>query len=45
MNIPTFFRFLNSKIEKYDKLANNPFLSPKPFIIIWIEEVENNDKK
>ena len=45
MNIPTFFRFLNRKIEKYDKLASNPFLSPKPVIIIWIEEVESTNKK
>lgn len=40
MNIPTFFRFLNKKIEQYDKMATNPFIEPCPFIIIWVEEKE-----
>ena len=38
MNIPAFFRFLNRKIEKYDKTAVNPFLDSGSFIIIWVED-------
>ena len=38
MNIPTFFRFLNKKIEKYNKMATNPFTMPQPIVLIWVEE-------
>ena len=38
MNIPTFFRFLNMKIEKYHKMATNPFLEPQPIVLIWVED-------
>ena len=43
MNISSFFKILNRKIEKYDKLASNPFETPHPMIIIWIEEAEFDD--
>ena len=45
MNIPAFFRFLNRKIEKYNKMATNPFLAPQPIVIIWVEENNSEDKK
>ena len=38
MNIPTFFRFLNKKIEKYNKIATNPFTVPQPIVLIWVED-------
>lgn len=38
MNIPSFFRFLNRKIEKYDKMASNPFEIPQKIVLIWIED-------
>ncbi len=41
MKIPTFFRFLNKKIEKYDRLATNPFITPKPVTLIWVSEEDN----
>ena len=43
MNIPNFFKFLNKKIEKYDKMATNPFLEPQPIVIIWIEKDTQED--
>ena len=45
MNIPAFFRFLNMKIEKYDRVATNPFVEAKSFIIIWIEEAAVESEK
>ena len=45
MNIPTFFRYLNIKIEKYHKMATNPFLENHPLIIIWVEENNTEYKK
>ena len=38
MKATTFFKILNRKIEKYDKIASNPFITPKPIILIWVEE-------
>lgn len=43
MNIPTFFRFLNKKIEQYDRLALNPFIQSQPIVLIWVEEEDNNE--
>lgn len=40
MKVTTFFKILNRKIEKYDKIASNPFLNPQPIILIWVEDVE-----
>ncbi len=42
MKIPTFFRFLNNKIEKYNKLASNPFTTPQQITIIWVEDSEED---
>ena len=44
MKVSTFFKILNKKIEKYEKLTNNPFEKPKQFILIWVEEVEEKSK-
>ena len=38
MRLSTFFKILNRKIEKYDKMTSNPFLEPHPIILIWVEE-------
>ena len=40
MNIPAFFKILNKKIEKYDKIASNPFLKPQSIVLIWVENIE-----
>ena len=45
MNISTFFKILNRKIEKYDKMAVNPFTEAQPIILIWIEDVNTNNEK
>ena len=42
MKVSTFFKILNKKIEKYDKMATNPFTQPQPIVIIWVED---NDSK
>ena len=47
MGINSFFKILNRKINKYDKLATNPFTDSGRMIIVWVEETktnENNDK-
>ena len=44
MKISSFFKILNRKINKYDKIAENPFCRDKKMIIIWVEdsdEIEN----
>ena len=38
MKVSTFFKILNKKIEKYDKIANNPFTIPQPIVLIWVED-------
>lgn len=45
MNIPIFFKFLNKKIEQYDKIASNPFTIPRQITLIWIEDCEISSKK
>lgn len=40
MNISSFFKILNRKIEKYDKMAKNPFLEPLPVIVVWVEDCD-----
>ena len=46
MNIPSFFKFLNKKIEKYNKIATNPFSSNSSFVVIWVEDTSSiNDDK
>ena len=50
MKVHTFFKILNKKIEKYDKLASNPFTISRPIIIVWVEDVfeketQNNKNK
>lgn len=43
MKIPTFFRFLNKKIEKYDRLATNPFTTPQSIVLIWVEDSKTSN--
>lgn len=38
MKVSTFFKILNKKIEKYDKIATNPFTQPQPIVLIWVED-------
>lgn len=45
MNISTFFKILNRKIERYDKIATNPFTDPQPIILVWVEETESEEKE
>ena len=44
MEISNFFKILNKKIEKYDKIATNPFTIPQPIILVWVEEVDETNK-
>lgn len=41
MKIVSFFKTLNHKIEKYEKLTTNPFEFPQPITLIWVEDVQN----
>ena len=43
MKISTFFNILNKKIEKYDKMASNPFTIPQPVVLIWVEDENKNE--
>ena len=45
MKVYNFFKILNKKIEKYDKMASNPFTQPQPIIIIWVEDIDSENKK
>ena len=45
MKISSFFKILNKKIEKYNKMATNPFTIPQPITLVWVDnEYENSDK-
>ena len=46
MKLKSFFKILNRKINKYDKIATNPFTDPKRVVIVWVEESNsyNQDK-
>ena len=44
MKISSFFKILNKKIEKYNKMATNPFTIPHPIILVWVEEENKTDK-
>ena len=43
MKINSFFKILNRKINKYDKIATNPFCSDKKVVIVWIEEADKSE--
>lgn len=45
MEISKFFKILNRKIEKYDKLTSNPFTIPQPITLIWVEDVEKEESQ
>lgn len=38
MKVSTFFKILNRKIAKYDKIATNPFTNPQPIVLVWVED-------
>lgn len=42
MKLYTFFKILNKKIEKYNKMATNPFLKPQPIVLVWVEDCNEN---
>ena len=43
MKVSTFFKILNKKIEKYEKMTTNPFTIPRPIVLIWIEDKDEKD--
>ncbi len=43
MKIKSFFKLLNKKINKYDKMTSNPFEAmPLTITLVWVEENEKN---
>ncbi|MCQ2754285.1 MAG: hypothetical protein MJ231_04460 [bacterium] len=45
MQISTFFKILNRKIEKYDKLTSNPFEVPQSITLVWVEDDNAYEEK
>ena len=43
MKLTSFFKILNKKIEKYDKMTSNPFERPQSFIIVWVEDADESE--
>lgn len=43
MKVSTFFKILNRKIEKYDKMTSNPFNQPQPIVLIWVEDIKDEN--
>ena len=44
MNVKSFFKLLNRKITKYDKVASNPFEAmPLSITLVWVEEDNKNN--
>ena len=43
MKISSFFKILNRKIEKYNRVATNPFTASQQFVLVWIEEADENN--
>ena len=42
--IPSFFKLLKQKINKYDKFVENPFKTlHNPVTIIWVSEEEQRE--
>lgn len=42
MKVSTFFKILNKKIERYNKIASNPFTTPRPVVIVWVEDKKDS---
>lgn len=41
MKVLTYFKLLKRKIDKYDRLASNPFTRTREEVtIIWVEDFE-----
>lgn len=38
MKISSFFKILNRKVNKYDKMAQNPFTLPQSIVVVWVDE-------
>ena len=45
MKVSTFFKILNKKIEKYEKIVTNPFSIPHPIVLIWVEDTDEGAQK
>lgn len=45
MKVSNFFKILNNKIEKYNKIAVNPFTNPQPIVLVWVEEEKAEQNK
>lgn len=42
MKLASFFKTLNSKINKYDEFTLNPFEVKQSLILIWVEEDDSD---
>ena len=46
MKFAKFFKILNKKIEKYDKMTSNPFVRPNsPITLVWVEDEKKKNKQ
>lgn len=44
MRINSFFKTLNRKINKYDKMATNPFTDASKMVIVWVEDATQDEE-
>jgi len=45
MKVSTFFKILNKKIDKYDKITKNPFTIPQSIIIVWFDKDDSKSSQ
>lgn len=47
MKLKSFFKLVNQKIKKYDKLATNPFgtMPLSTITLVWVEEPHSDKSK
>lgn len=46
MQMTSFLKLLNRKINQYDKLASNPFLNnPVSVTIVWVEDESGENQE
>ena len=46
MKLKSFFKLVNQKVKKFDKVATNPFAStPVSITLVWVEEAKIDENK
>ena len=46
MKLKSFFKLVNQKVKKFDKVTTNPFAStPVSITLVWVEEAKIDENK